>query len=198
MAGERLLQVIAAAGGVKKPVEDLVVRLSRDGVTATIPYRVLIDDPAEDIYARPGDVLTIARVPRTYTVLGAATLNAALRINAPKLTLEEALAKAAGLNDTLADPAGVFLFRYERDGVVRALGEPLATHASDGVSPVVYRFDLHDPRVYLLARRFPVEDKDVIFVAEASGVSIYRFLHALDLITGPVASGAVACYLTKC
>jgi protein involved in polysaccharide export with SLBB domain len=196
--GERLLQVIAAAGGARLPVRDLVVRLSRDGVTASIPYQRLVEEPTEDIYVRPGDTVTIARVPKTFTVLGASQLNFAFKINAPDFTLEEALAKAGGLNDATAAPGGVFLFRYEGDKVVRALGEPLATHASGGVSPVVYRFDLNDPKVYLLARRFPVRDKDIIFVAEASGLMLYRFLHALSYITGPVSQGYLLCVAGGC
>jgi len=39
---------------------------------------------------------------------------------------------------------GVFLFRYEPNAVVRALGQPIASAASGGVSPIVYRFDLRD------------------------------------------------------
>jgi polysaccharide biosynthesis/export protein len=198
LAGERLLQVIAAAGGAKPPVRDLVVRLSRGGVTATIPYERLVANPEEDVYARPGDALTVARAPKTFTVFGATQLNYAFTIDAPNFTVEEALAKAAGLNDATAAPGGVFLFRYERDRIVRALGEPLATHASGGVSPVVYRFDLDDPKVYLLARRFPVEDKDIIFVSEALGVPIYRFLHALSYVTGPVWQGYLLCVASGC
>ena len=59
---------------------------------------------------------------------------------------------------------GVFLFRYEPNAVVRALGQPIASAASGGVSPIVYRFDLRDGKSYLLAQQFPIEGKDVIFV----------------------------------
>src|SRR2546430_6955675 len=47
---------------------DIFVRLSRGEVTATIPLKTLVSDPAEDIFARPGDVLTLARIPQTFTV----------------------------------------------------------------------------------------------------------------------------------
>ena len=39
---------------------------------------------------------------------------------AEKVTLAEALAKAGGLLDLRADPAGVFLFRFEPAAVVGA------------------------------------------------------------------------------
>ena len=67
--GDRLLQVMAMAGGAQAPVHEVFVRLSRDGVTATIPLRQLVSDPAENIYARPGDVLTLIRVPQTFSRL---------------------------------------------------------------------------------------------------------------------------------
>ena len=69
-AGDRLLQVIAAAGGAQAPVHETFVRLSRNGVTATIPLETLVADPAEDIYAEPGDILTLVRAPQTVTVFG--------------------------------------------------------------------------------------------------------------------------------
>src|SRR5215469_6917907 len=57
--GDRLLQIIATAGGAQAPVHETFVRLSRNGVTATIPLQQLVSEPAEDIYARPGDVLSL-------------------------------------------------------------------------------------------------------------------------------------------
>jgi len=46
------------------------------GVTATIPFEQLVADPAENIYARPGDVLTLVQVPQTFSVFGATGRNA--------------------------------------------------------------------------------------------------------------------------
>ena len=64
-----------------------------------------------------------------------------------------------------------------------------AARAPAGLSPVVYRLDLSDAKSYLLAKRFPVKDRDIIFVAEAKAVPITRALQALSLITGPVTTG---------
>ena len=170
--GDRLLQVIAAAGGAQAPVHETFVRLSRNGVTATIPLETLVADPAEDIYARPGDILTLVRAPQTFSVFGAAGRNASISFDAATITLGQALAKSQGLNDDLANPRGVFLFRYEPNPIVRALDQPLATHAEDGASPVAYRFDLADAKSYFLADQFPIRDKDVIFVADAGAAQV--------------------------
>ena len=196
--GDRLLQIIAEAGGTKAPVNETFVRLSRGGVTATIPLEQLVADPAEDIYAQPGDVLTLVRVPQTFSVFGATGRNAQIAFEARNITLGEALGKAQGLRDDLAKPEGVFLFRYEPNSVLQALDQPVAAGARGGVSPVVYRFDLRDGKAYSLAQEFPVYDKDVIFVADAPAAQIYKFFTALNQVTGPIVTGLVTCQYVKC
>jgi polysaccharide export outer membrane protein len=196
--GDRLLQVIAAAGGANGPVHDTVVRLSRDGVTATVPLAILVADPDQDIFAEPGDVLTLVRRPQTFSVFGATGRNAAITFNRDRLSLTEALAKAGGLLDDRADPRAVFLFRYEPVSVVQAFGQPIATGAQGGLSPIVYRLDLREAKSYLLARRFPVHDKDIIFVANAEIQPIYHFFQALSQLTGPIQTGFLPCYYAKC
>ncbi len=196
--GDRLLQIIAAAGGAKAPVHETFVRLSRGGVTATIPLEQLVSDPAEDLYAQPGDVVTLLRVPQTFSVFGATGRNAKIAFDARNITLGEALAKSQGLRDDLAKPEGVFLFRYEPNSVLQALEQPIAAGTTGGVSPVVYRFDLRDGKAYALAQEFPVYDKDVIFVADAPAAQIYKFFTALNQVTGPIVTGLVTCQYVKC
>ena len=189
--GDRLLDVIALAGGAKAPVYDTFVRLSRGGVTATIPMEKLVSDPAENIYAWPGDTLTLIQVPQTFSVFGATGQNMQVSFGAKEITLAQALAKAGGLQDLRADPAGVFLFRFEPPDVVGALkAAPLAI-GPGGSSPVVYRLDLSDANSYFFAQRFPVEDKDVIYVANARLNELQKFFTLLNTITGPVITGIV-------
>jgi polysaccharide biosynthesis/export protein len=196
--GDRLLQAIAAAGGTKAPVHETFVRLSRNGITATIPLEQLVKDPTENIYAQPGDVLTLVRVPQTFSVFGAAGRNAEIAFEARNITLGEALAKSQGLRDDLAKPEGVFLFRHEPNAVVRALDQPVATGTREGISPVVYRFDFRDGKTYSLVQQFPVRDKDVIFVADAPAAQVYKFFAALNQVTGPIVTGLVTCHYAKC
>jgi polysaccharide biosynthesis/export protein len=184
---------IAAAGGITAPVYETFVRLSRDGVTATIPFERLVADPAEDIYARPGDVLTLVRIPKTFSVFGATGRIDSITFDAEKLTLSEALAKSQGLRDDLANPKGVFLFRYEPASIVRALDQPIATRAQDGTSPVAYRFDFSDANSYLIADQFPVRDKDIVFVADAGAVQVQKLFTVLQTVTGPVITGLLVC-----
>ena len=189
--GDRLLDLIALAGGAKSPVYETFVRLSRNGVTATIPMEQLVSEPAENIYAWPGDVLTLVRIPQTFSVFGATGQNMQVTFGAEKITLAEALAKAGGLQDLRADPAGVFLFRFEPPAVVGALKASALATGPGGSSPVVYRLDLSDANSYFFAQRFPVEDKDVIYVANARLNELQKFFTLLNTITGPVITGIV-------
>jgi len=189
--GDHLLDVIALAGGAKAPVYDTFVRLSREGITATIPMEKLVSDPTENIYAWPGDVLTLVSIPQTFSVFGATGTNMQVNFGAQKLTLAEALAKAGGLIDLRADPAGVFLFRFEPPTVVGALKVSPLPIGPGGSSPVVYRLDLSDANSYFFAQRFPVEDKDVIYVANAKLNELQKFFTLLNTITGPVITGIV-------
>src|SRR5947209_5514686 len=189
--GDRLLDLIAVAGGARSPVYETFVRLSRAGVTATIPMEALVSDPAENIYAQPGDVLTLVRLPQSFTVFGATGSNMQVPFTAERMTLVEALAKSGGLQDMRSDPAGVFLFRFEPSKVVGALGRPQLGTGPEGSSPVVYRLDLSDAKSYFLAQRFPIQDKDIIYVANAELNELQKFFSLLNTLTGPVITGIV-------
>ena len=191
LKGDRLLDLIAAAGGARAPVYETFVRLSRDGITATIPMEALVSDPAENIYAYPGDVLTLVRLPQSFTAFGATGTNMQVNFTAERMTLVEALAKAGGLQDQRSDPAGVFLFRFEPPGIVNALGRPQLQTGPDGSSPVVYRLDLSDAKSYFLAQRFAMHDKDIIYVANADFNELQKFFTLLNTLTGPIITGIV-------
>jgi len=191
LKGDRLLDLIAAVGGARAPVYETFVRLSRDGITATIPMEALVSNPAENIYAHAGDVLTLVRLPQSFTAFGATGANAQILFSSEKMTLVEGLAKAGGLQDFRSDPAGVFLFRFEPPKIVNALGRQQLRTGLDGGSPVVYRLDLRAAKSYFLAQRFPLRDKDIIYVANADLNELQKFFTLLNTLTGPVITGIV-------
>src|SRR5262249_35147947 len=145
--GDRVLDLIAAAGGPRGSVHETAVRLSRGGATLTISMEELVSDPAENIYAEPGDVLTLVHAPQTFTVFGATGNNSEINFPGPTLTLIEALAKAGGLQDFRADPAGIFLFRWEAPAVAEALGRKPIQPTPIGV-PTIYQLNLRDTKAY--------------------------------------------------
>jgi polysaccharide export outer membrane protein len=180
-------------------VHDTYVSLSRDGLTATVPLATLVGDPDEDIFARPGDVVTLQRRPQVLSVFGAAGKNAAVQFDQDRVSLGEALGKAAGLRDSRADPRAVFLLRYEPAAVARAVGaQPLPDAAAGGLTPVAYRLDLSDAKSFNLAQRFPVRDNDVIYIAEAPSEPLRKVLSVFQNITGPLLNAVLICHQTKC
>src|SRR5205823_13272209 len=122
---------------------------------------------------------------------GATGANAQIPFTSEKMTLVEGLAKAGGLQDLRSDPEGVFLFRFEPPRIIRTLGRPQLNTGPDGSSPVVYRLDLRDARSYFLAQRFPIVDKDIIYVANADLNELQKFFTLLNTLTGPIITGVV-------
>ena len=49
----------------------------------------------------------------------------------------------------------------------------------DGKVPVVYRVDLKDPRSFLVAQHFPVNNGDVLYVSNAPAAELQKFLNIL-------------------
>lgn len=176
--GERLLDALAATGGVKQPVGKITVQLSRDGQLMAMPLDFIIQDPKQNVVLQPGDVLTVLHQPLSFTALGAINRNEEINFEAQGITLAQALGRMGGLQDVRSDARGVFIFRFEEPLVVGAAGEfpPLTP---EGKMPVVYRVDLKDPRSFLIAQNFPVLNKDVIYVANAPGAELQKFLNIL-------------------
>ncbi len=111
--GERLLDALAAGGGVKQPVNRMSVQLSRENVTATMPLDLVIRDPRQNVMLKPGDVITALFQPQSFSVLGATGKNEEIAFEAQGISLAQALARSGGLNDNRADARGVFIFRFE-------------------------------------------------------------------------------------
>ena len=181
LAGDRLLDVMATAGGSRAPAYDTFVRLTRDGVTRTISMARLIEAPGENLFLRPDDQVHVFIDPRVFTAFGATARNAVFEFQADRLTLAEAVGMAGGLLDSRADAAGVFVFRYERPELYAAVtaltpeSEAGALAAAAGV-PVVYRLDLENPAGYFTAQRFLMRDNDVIYVSNAPAADLQKFL----------------------
>ena len=72
---------------------------------------------------------------------------------------------------------GVFLFRFESPQAMAPDGATLA--ASSDRIPVVYRLNLADPALFFVAQNFPVENRDVLYVANAPAAELQKFLNIL-------------------
>jgi len=187
--GDRLLDVVASAGGVRAPVSETFVRLSRGAATATLPLTTVVSNPRENIYLRPGDVLTLVRDPQTFLAVGALGNSTELPFQAEGITLAQALAKSRGLSDFQADPAGTFVFRYEPAAVVRKLnpGSPLL---GTPLVPVVYRINMRDPNSLFLTQAFRMRNRDLVYVSNAPFTDVQKVLGVVSSVAGPIGSAA--------
>jgi polysaccharide export outer membrane protein len=176
--GERLLDAIAAAGGVRQPVGKMTIQLSRAGQVLAMPLDAIIQDPRQNVFLYPGDVVTALFQPLSFTALGASGKNEEINFEAQGITLAQALGRIGGLQDQRADVRGIFLFRFEDAAAL--VGEARsAPRTPEGKVPVVYRVDLKDPRTFLIAQNFPLRNKDVVYVANAPSAELQKFLNIL-------------------
>src|SRR5262245_56184975 len=70
-SGDRILDVISRAGGIKYPGYELFVTLQRNKRKATVYFPMLINKPAENIFVAPGDIIYVYREQQKFVALGA-------------------------------------------------------------------------------------------------------------------------------
>jgi polysaccharide biosynthesis/export protein len=190
-AGEKILDEITRAGGPKGQGFNTWVMLERNGKRATVPFGALVYDPSNNIYARPNDTIYLYQEPQTFVEFGASGQQGQFNFDAWRISLAEAIAKAGGLNDSLADPASVFIYRGESRKFAEELGIDIAKFNSS-IIPVVYNVNLRDPAGYFLATKFPMRDKDVIFASNATAVEHAKIMNYIRLVTATVNDPIVA------
>jgi polysaccharide export outer membrane protein len=189
LRGDRLLEVVAESGGVRAPISDIVVVLSREGRMFRVPMEAVLDDPRQDVFMRPGDIVTLVREPQSFTIGGATGRTAMVPFEAMHLTLEEALAKGGGLADDRANPAAVFVIRFETPEVADALPQAHSVPRLPGGVPTIYRLDMRDPAALFLAQRFPIRDKDIIYVSDSPLSDVQKVFNIINLLVTPAVTG---------
>jgi polysaccharide biosynthesis/export protein len=181
--GDRVLDVIANAGGAKYPVYETVVRIRRKNDTADVSLKAILDDPAENIYVQRGDSIYLVREPRTFTAFGATGKSGHYPFDADQLLLTEAVAKAGGLVDNQADLSGVLLFRYETGRRLAKLDPKYENDDLNKIYPTVYKIDWRTARGILYARKIRLRDKDTVLIANAEATQGLKLLNLLKGVT---------------
>ena len=152
---ESLTDVIALAGGNRGEIKDMAVRVQRAGVNGDFRLSDIMADPAQDIRIFPADRIALVKAPRSFSVMGAAGKAEQIAFAAPQVSLAEAVAQAGGSNPNTGDPRAVFVFRITKG----ANGED---------KPVVYHFNMMQASSFILAQRFAMTDKDVLYIGNAA------------------------------
>lgn len=171
--GERVLDILASAGGVKQPVDKTTIRITRESKVALLPLEKILSDPRQNISMQANDVVTVMFQPYSFTALGAIGRNAEVPFEGTGLTLSEALGRIGGLRDDRANVSGVFIFRFEDQAI--ALGSDRGTGATAKI-PVIYRLNMKDPASFFFAQNFPIRHKDIVYVSNAPLTDLQKFI----------------------
>lgn len=168
-----VLEAINSAGGLSHEADARNITLTRGNKTYNVNLLALYEggDLSQNVTLQHGDVLNVPdREFNKVFVLGETTSSTigggvsvtaggtlstrsrSLYMSKGRMTLTEALSDAGGISQDLADAARIFVFRG-------GLGKPK-----------IYHLDAKSPDVLLLADRFPLQPRDVIFVDRAEGI----------------------------
>ncbi|MEG3146496.1 polysaccharide biosynthesis/export family protein [Sphingomonas sp. RT2P30] len=172
---ERLLDALAEAGGVRQPVDKVLIQVTRDNTVVTRPLGAIIRDPRENVPLMSNDVVTALFQPYSFQALGAFGSNAEVPFEGTGISLAQAIARVGGLQDNRANIKGVFIFRFEDPAALPPeirLGAPLTP---EGKVPVIYRVDMSDPSTFFVMQSFPMRDKDIVYVSNAPIVDFQKF-----------------------
>lgn len=194
-AGTSLLGAIASADGPKYPAYESVVTVHRGGQLWRTRLSDITGNPALNTQLKPGDTVFVSHEPRYFVAMGAVGQSTSLGLidrripfQDSDLTLMDAVGRAGGLNDSLANARAIFVYRLEP----RAVTNPPA--AAGGVAPqlpalvpTVYLVDLNDPAGFFYASQFPMRGQDVLYVANAPASDLQKFL---TLMVGASATSA--------
>jgi polysaccharide biosynthesis/export protein len=188
---ERVLDVVAAAGGSKYSSYDSDVQLVRGGKVARINLQRLVDRPDEDVTVQPGDGVFLTHNPRSFSVLGSALKVSQYDFNTEHVSLAEAIARSGGPNDLVADVGDIYLLRWESRTLVESIlttddqrRKALELAPPAQPIPVAYHLDLRRGGGYFLAQAVQMRDKDVILVTNADAVELQKLLGIVRGFTG--------------
>jgi polysaccharide export outer membrane protein len=174
--GERLLDVLANAGGVRQPVDKTTIQITREGRVASLPLEQIIRDSRQNIRLRTDDIVMAIFKPYSFTSLGSTGTTAEVPFEQTGLTLSQALGRIGGLKDDRANARGVFIFRFEDPAALDPALTASAKRTPEGRIPVIYRVDLRNPATLFVAQSFPIRDKDVIYATTAPLGDFQRFV----------------------
>lgn len=180
--GERLLDALASAGGVRQPVEKMAIQVTRGDRVVREPLSQVIREPRDNIRLAANDVVTALYQPYSFQALGALAKNEDVNFEGAGLTLAQGLARVGGLQDNRSNVKGIFIFRLEDPKTLPAEIAQDMQKMPDGRVAVIYRVDMSNPSALFIAQSFPIVDKDILYVSNAPLVDIQKFVNMASQI----------------
>jgi len=156
-----VLDAVNRAGGFTPEADYSRVLLTRRGTTYLVDIQAMYDYGVreQNVMLEQGDIVNVS--DRSYNkifVLGEVTKPGSLVMNKKRSTLAEALSDAGYINQTTADPRWIYVMR------------------GDTEEPQLYHLDSRAPDAMLLADRFPLRPRDIVYVDTAPVVRWQRVI----------------------
>ncbi|MBX2854002.1 MAG: polysaccharide biosynthesis/export family protein [Rhodobacteraceae bacterium] len=172
---DRLVPVLAAAGGARGKMETTKVTVRRGDASSDGWLDDIFSEPSANIALRSGDIVLVDAQDHFFNAFGAVNRSGRQPLTRRNITLLDGISQIGGLDGQSANPTGVFIFRNEPAEIAAGLqplnAEELAeagalTRFGDN-HKVVYQLQLTRPEALFLAGEFKLRDGDTIYVTEA-------------------------------
>ncbi len=160
-----LPEALARAGGLLPSADRSAISITRGDRTSVVNLQKLAAENVNPnkILLAAGDMVRIqGRDEAKVYVLGEVTAPKPVPMRYGKLTLNEALGEAVGVNPISSDPSQVYVLRNEK-----------------GDQPEIYHLNASTPYNYILAEGFQLKPRDVVYVDPAPIVRWNRVISLL-------------------
>ncbi|MDB5851727.1 MAG: polysaccharide export protein [Rhodoferax sp.] len=147
-----MLEAVNRVGGFTPEADFSQILLTRAGTIYRVDLQALYESGAtwQNIRLEAGDVVNVPdRQLNKIFVLGEVTKPGSYVMNKRRSTLAEALADAGFVNQLSSDPRYIFVMRGNVD------------------KPEIFHLDAKSPDALLLADRFPLRPRDIVYVDAA-------------------------------
>jgi len=161
-----LPEAISRAGGLTAIADRATISITRKGSTTVInmPQLTTLGVNPSRILLAAGDLVRVgSREDTKVYVMGEVSKPTTLPLRNGRLTLNEALGEAGGVNAASGDPRQIYVVR-SRSGDPGPSAPADAGSPAAPMAPEIYHLDASSPAAYALAEGFELKSRDVVFV----------------------------------
>lgn len=195
-AGDRIIDVLARAGGPASPGYETYVTLERGRSKSTMFFDDILADSKENIFVHPDDTIYLYREAESFLAFGATNsgnTGASTKVDfgSARITLAEGIAKMGGIDDTRADAKKVFIYRVmDRKQLAKANINLTRFAPSQSQIPVIFQVDFRNATAYFAAKNFYLANKDIVYVDNSGSYELTKFLTIVSSTTSTITGGA--------
>lgn len=184
IGANKLLDLLALAGGARTPNHQSIVRVTRGNATVTRTLSQIVGEGAGDLTLAPGDRVLVTPRNQYFYAFGAVQRPGEQAYDADAIDMSRMLARLEGLDDNKANPKGVFVYRRENAERTRSVMTSVPGRGQD-LTQVVYRLDLRDPNGFFVAQNFRIEPNDIVYVSNsplAEAAKVFQIMAGITQI----------------